>query len=266
MRFGSTVSTCAEGRWGWSTVSRGVRSCGARRALGAASVLGTWGWETLEGAAWSQEVPHPISMAMHVHSSFSEGTGSMDAQLERGPMTGVDVVWWTDHDWRWWVTAIDRSCTSRRFTETENGNDPLTWTQAKSGSLSSSSATIDTAGSPPTTRRRPRACGSAATGSGSASPHALHRRLSKARENLKGTIGGQIITFDVFPESIGTSRVPGGPGQAQQPAGVGRARGRRVHADLPDRGDRRARRAPGGGTHRVRRAHRAGRASGARSR
>ena len=49
---------------------------------------------------------------------------------------------------------------------------------------------------------------------------------SKARENLKGTIGGQTITFDVFPESIGTSvflevRVK----LSNQPASGGRAAG-----------------------------------------
>src|SRR2546430_2284325 len=39
------------------------------------------------------------TMAMHVHSSFSEGTGSMQAQLAEATSAGVDVLWWTDHDW-----------------------------------------------------------------------------------------------------------------------------------------------------------------------
>lgn len=38
--------------------------------------------------------------ALHVHSCFSEGTGSMQAQLDAANRLGVDVVWWTDHDWR----------------------------------------------------------------------------------------------------------------------------------------------------------------------
>lgn len=49
-----------------------------------------------------------VSMAMHVHSCFSEGGSdvsggggaSMLAQLEAARSFGVDVVWWTDHDWR----------------------------------------------------------------------------------------------------------------------------------------------------------------------
>ena len=40
------------------------------------------------------------SMAMHIHSSFSEQEGSMDAQLYQAALNSVDVVWWTDHDHR----------------------------------------------------------------------------------------------------------------------------------------------------------------------
>ena len=40
------------------------------------------------------------SMAMHVHSSFSEQSGSMDAQLNQAATNTVDVLWWTDHDFR----------------------------------------------------------------------------------------------------------------------------------------------------------------------
>jgi predicted metal-dependent phosphoesterase TrpH len=39
-------------------------------------------------------------MAMHLHGSFSEGTASMDAHLKQAQRLGVDVLWWTDHDFR----------------------------------------------------------------------------------------------------------------------------------------------------------------------
>lgn len=50
----------------------------------------------------------PVSMALHVHSCFSEGGSwaaggggaSMMAQLDQAVKSGVDVIWWTDHDWR----------------------------------------------------------------------------------------------------------------------------------------------------------------------
>src|SRR4051794_36293086 len=40
------------------------------------------------------------SMAMHIHSSFSEQNGSMDGHLAQATANAVDVCWWTDHDAR----------------------------------------------------------------------------------------------------------------------------------------------------------------------
>ena len=195
--------------------------------VGAASAFGTLGWDALTSAAWAQEVPHPVSMAMHVHSSFSEGTGSMAAQLAEATLSDVDVVWWTDHDWRMAGHGYRALVHFSGFTETENGNDPLTWLQVKSGSLSSSSAAIDPARFSPNDPLATASLRLAATGSGTT--FAMMRCTadgSKARENLKGTIGGQVLTFDVFPESIGTDaflevRIK----LSNQPASGGRAAG-----------------------------------------
>lgn len=174
--------------------------------VGAASAFGTLGWETLTRGSWAQEVPQPVSMAMHVHSSFSEGTGSMNAQLAQATLSDIDVVWWTDHDWRMEGHGYRSVVHFSGLTETEYGNDPLTWTQVRSGTLSSSSAAIDgtrVAPSDPlaTSSLRLAAIGSAKT-------FAMMRVVAtdtSARENLKGTIGGQVITFDLFPESLSTN-------------------------------------------------------------
>jgi hypothetical protein len=40
------------------------------------------------------------SMAMHIHSSFSEQNGSMHGHLDQAVKNAVDVLWWTDHDHR----------------------------------------------------------------------------------------------------------------------------------------------------------------------
>jgi hypothetical protein len=37
------------------------------------------------------------SNAMHIHSSFSEFTGSMQAHLHQATLNSVDVLWWTEH-------------------------------------------------------------------------------------------------------------------------------------------------------------------------
>ena len=42
----------------------------------------------------------PYSVAMHMHGSFSEGMGSMEWHAAQAAALGLDVLWWTDHDWR----------------------------------------------------------------------------------------------------------------------------------------------------------------------
>jgi hypothetical protein len=42
----------------------------------------------------------PVSMAMHIHSAFSEQYGSMQGHLHQAQQNAVDVIWWTDHDYR----------------------------------------------------------------------------------------------------------------------------------------------------------------------
>jgi len=77
-------------------------------ALGAG--LSATGAAALGAGALARRLPtlRPVSMAMHVHASFSEGGSwlacgggaSMMAQLHQATRNGVDVIWWTEHDWR----------------------------------------------------------------------------------------------------------------------------------------------------------------------
>ena len=82
------------------------------------------------------------SMAMHIHSSFSEQSGSMDSQLFQAATNAVDVLWWTDHDHR--MDGINYRDTVH-FTSltTEKGGPgqggPWDWTTAESGSLATGS-------------------------------------------------------------------------------------------------------------------------------
>lgn len=44
-----------------------------------------------------------VSMAMHIHACFSEGgpvSASMMTHLDQATKHGVDVIWWTEHDFR----------------------------------------------------------------------------------------------------------------------------------------------------------------------
>jgi hypothetical protein len=83
-----------------------------RRLLQAGAALGVVGAAgvgivELGGRGRGGNVPapaegthHPVRMAMHIHSSFSEGPATMMAHLAQAERHGVDVLWWTDHDFR----------------------------------------------------------------------------------------------------------------------------------------------------------------------
>jgi hypothetical protein len=66
----------------------------------------------------------PFRLAMHVHASFSEGWASMYASLAEAARTGLDLVFFTDHDWR------KQHLMARRvvhFTSLEEKEDGLAW-------------------------------------------------------------------------------------------------------------------------------------------
>ncbi len=42
----------------------------------------------------------PYSVQMHLHGSMSEGPGSMRGANVQARKLGLDVLWWSDHDWR----------------------------------------------------------------------------------------------------------------------------------------------------------------------
>ena len=51
--------------------------------------------------ARSQPGPlRPVSVQMHVHASMSEGNGSWRAANVHAKQIGLNVLWWSDHDWR----------------------------------------------------------------------------------------------------------------------------------------------------------------------
>ena len=56
----------------------------------------------------------PIRMAMHIHASFSEGTASMQAHLAEAERTGVDVIWWTEHEPPHGRAQLPHRCSLRR--------------------------------------------------------------------------------------------------------------------------------------------------------
>jgi hypothetical protein len=75
------------------------------------------------------------SMAMHIHSSFSEQNGSMDGHLYQAAKNAVDVLWWTDHDHR--MDGVDYRNVTHFTSFSEKGasgqGGAWSWTVAASG-------------------------------------------------------------------------------------------------------------------------------------
>lgn len=67
----------------------------------------------------------PVSMAMHIHACFSEGKASMHAHLEEAKRLGIDVIWWTEHDFRMQAHGYRQAVRFDGMTELER---ELAWT------------------------------------------------------------------------------------------------------------------------------------------
>jgi hypothetical protein len=82
------------------------------------------------------------SMAMHIHSSFSEKTGSMDAQLFQATANSVDVLWWSDHAERmygWYYRDVVHFTSLTREAGAPGQGGAWHWQVHRSGTLSSAS-------------------------------------------------------------------------------------------------------------------------------
>jgi predicted metal-dependent phosphoesterase TrpH len=118
-----------------------------RRFLAASGLLGisTVGVSIgSEASASPKSVGDPVSMAMHIHGSFSEGIASMEAHLEQARRHGVDVIWWTDHDFRRTAHGYRQKIAFDGEHEQE-GHWDLTWHPVRSGGVAASDLSFVTA-------------------------------------------------------------------------------------------------------------------------
>lgn len=71
----------------------------AMAALGAAPFLVSGGQAQASSGATLGGLA-PVTAAMHVHGSWSEGTGSWEAQFAQAAALGIDLLYLSDHDFR----------------------------------------------------------------------------------------------------------------------------------------------------------------------
>jgi hypothetical protein len=141
----------------------------------------------------------PISMAMHIHGPFSEGIASFEAHLEQARRTGVDVIWWTDHDFR--VAAHDH----RRAVHFDAVSEPegtlaWDWAPRTEGSLAASEAQfVDSPHSPDDPARALRL---SATG-GDAAGGIFWYAGTAWNFTYSTCIADTTLEIDVLPELVG---------------------------------------------------------------
>jgi len=142
------------------------------------------------------------SMAMHIHSSFSEQSGSMDSQLFQAAKNSVDVLWWTDHDHRmdgigYRKTVHFTSLTGEKPAAGEGG--PWTWIKRQSGPVASGSGGIVAT---PASPSDPVAGGSmhlaAKSSTTATAKYGFYADSHPGGWNYRDNLTGQTLTIDVL--------------------------------------------------------------------
>ena len=143
------------------------------------------------------------SMAMHIHSSFSEQSGSMDSQLFQAAANAVDVLWWTDHDARMDGLGYRDTVHFTSLTAEKGGPGQgwvWDWTAAESGPLAGGSG--GGIASSPCSPNDPVAGGSlqlTAQSTGTAlAKYGFYANSHPAGWNYQDNLTGQSLSVDVL--------------------------------------------------------------------
>jgi hypothetical protein len=142
-------------------------------------------------------------MAMHVHSSFSEQDGSMDAQLFQATKNSVDVLWWTDHDARMDGIGYRKTVHFTSLTAESGGpgeGGPWTWTKTVSGPLASSSGggIVTSPASPTDTVAGGSMHLTAKSTSTATATYGYYANCRPGGWNYRDNLTGQSLTIDVL--------------------------------------------------------------------
>jgi hypothetical protein len=148
------------------------------------------------------------ALAMHLHASTSEGSGSMRAQLAQAALNGFDVAWFTEHDWR------RRRMFYRpqyHFLATDVAPTGGTWKLPKMANLGS--LTTASGGLLTTTTYSPNdgavvgkkgSLRLRATSTGAAQGTVRYQiNADGSRSNFRSRIAGRTVSVDVLPTSGG---------------------------------------------------------------
>jgi hypothetical protein len=148
------------------------------------------------------------SMAMHIHSSFSEQNGSMDGHLYQATEHAVDVCWWTEHDAR--LDAFGYRDTVHFTSLTAEAGGPgqgkaWSWQQRESGPLASGGSgggivTNPCSPNDPVTGGSLSLSAQCLPGQGTGTPASFgfYANSSPADDNYRDNLTGQSLSIDVL--------------------------------------------------------------------
>jgi hypothetical protein len=159
----------------------------------------------LRGPQVTDPFGNPVySMAMHIHSSFSEQQGSMASQMWQAALNDVNVIWYTDHDQR--MTGLDYRDVTHFTSFGETGGpgqgDAWNWQRETSGGVSYAKSGIVQNPCSPKDPVPGGALHLAVTSSGShTATDGYYANSVPSDWNYRGTLDGQTITLDVLLDS-----------------------------------------------------------------
>lgn len=146
----------------------------------------------------------PLSMAMHIHSSFSEQSGSMDSHMFQAAKNAVDVIWWTDHDYRMQGITYRNVVHFTSLTNEQTDGKPWQWQRQNTGSLTAASGgSIVSSPASPNDPITGSSFQLVAQSTGSAlSAVRYFAQDHSAGYNYQRSLYGLTLNLDVFPASI----------------------------------------------------------------
>jgi hypothetical protein len=143
-----------------------------------------------------------VSNAMHIHSSFSEYTGSMDSQLYQATLNGVDVLWWTDHDHRMdgkgYRDVVHFTSLDHEEPPPGQGTKPWVWELRESGP--NGTASVGGIVSTPCSPNDPVSGGALSLTAKSTSTKSAKYGYYADTETYRDNLAGQSLSIDVMLE------------------------------------------------------------------
>ena len=159
------------------------------------------------GAALNSSGLTAFRHAMHVHTCFSEGAASLQAQVHEAIANGFHTLWTTDHDWR--MSAYQAPDVFHFATNPEVVvSKSYSWVASTTGGASAakSGGIVGTPTSPLDPAPAKGALQVHIQSSGTtAARHLFKLNGDKADQCQRTNLAGQTLVLDVLPDSIGSN-------------------------------------------------------------